>query len=98
MKRNLSRTVLSDVVTVFITWLVVVLAKPRSKNKGKGKGKGGKAAPRDGGGYTSNLSGWHEETQRSVARLNNQLAQLLGSQPCHICLSSHVFVSGNGAS
>ena len=51
-----------------MTWLVVVLAKPRNpKNKGKGKGK---AAPRDGGGYASNLSGWHAETQRSVAQLN----------------------------
>lgn len=59
---------MSAVVTVFMTWLVVVLAKPRNpKNKGKGKGK---AAPRDGGGYASNLSGWHAETQRSVAQLN----------------------------
>ena len=75
---KLSRTVLSAVVTFFITWLVVTflitwlvvaLAKLRSRDR-KGKGKG-KAAPRDGGGYTSNLSGWHEETQRSVAQLNN---------------------------
>ena len=63
---------LSAVVTVFITWIVVVLAKPRNLNKGKGKGRGkGKCAARDGGGYTSFLSGWHEETQRSVAQINN---------------------------
>ena len=70
---KLSRTVLSAVVTFFVTsktWFVVARAKLRNQNrKGKGKGKG-KAAPRDGGGYTSNLSGWHEETQRSVAQLN----------------------------